>query len=119
MSDGLSMAQFSSGLIVFLYTPASPLIWTEIFYTLASSLILTVTLIGVFYTLASPLIFDRDPEEKHAMITRSVAKDTYLLKDGDIDIREPPLKYLLKKNPRNDHWGDMKLYLECQVCLRD
>lgn len=58
----------------------------------------------------------RDPEEKHALISKSNAKDIYLLKDCDLDRREPPLKFIVKKNPRNDKWGDMKLYLECQVC---
>ncbi|KAK2169674.1 hypothetical protein LSH36_8g14036 [Paralvinella palmiformis] len=60
----------------------------------------------------------RDPEEKHALISKSNAKDIYLLKDCDLDRREPPLKFIVKKNPRNDKWGDMKLYLECQVSER-
>ena len=36
----------------------------------------------------------------------------------DLDKREPPLKYILKTNPHNSHWGDMKLYLEKQVYER-
>ncbi|KAL1429945.1 hypothetical protein MTO96_015441 [Rhipicephalus appendiculatus] len=41
-------------------------------------------------------------------------KNEYLLKDCDLDMREPPLKYILKPNPHHAH-GNMKLYLKCQV----
>ncbi|XP_077427098.1 DNA repair protein complementing XP-A cells [Vanacampus margaritifer] len=57
----------------------------------------------------------RDSNEKHKLISRTEAKDNYLLKDCDLDMREPPLKYILRKNPHNPHWGDMKLYLKLQV----
>lgn len=57
----------------------------------------------------------RDPDEKHSLITKSEAKDQYLLKDYDLDKREPPLKYIVKKNPHNSHWGEMKLYLHLQI----
>jgi len=57
----------------------------------------------------------RDDKEKHRLITRTEAKDTYLLKDVDLDKREPVLKFITRKNPRNDRWGDMKLYLEIKV----
>ncbi|XP_056374866.1 DNA repair protein complementing XP-A cells isoform X1 [Hyla sarda] len=60
----------------------------------------------------------RDAEEKHKLITRTEAKKEYLLKDCDIDKREPVLKYVLKKNPHNSHWGDMKLYLKLQIVKR-
>ncbi|NP_001081354.1 DNA repair protein complementing XP-A cells homolog [Xenopus laevis] len=60
----------------------------------------------------------RDAEEKHKLITRTEAKQEYLLKDCDIDKREPVLKFILKKNPHNTHWGDMKLYLKAQVIKR-
>jgi len=49
------------------------------------------------------------------LITRTDAKNTYLLKDCDFDKREPPLKFLLRKNPHDSRWGDMKLYLQLQV----
>lgn len=29
--------------------------------------------------------------------------------------REPPLRYLNRKNPHNARWGEMKLYLQIQV----
>uniref|UniRef100_H3BX47 Xeroderma pigmentosum, complementation group A n=1 Tax=Tetraodon nigroviridis TaxID=99883 RepID=H3BX47_TETNG len=57
----------------------------------------------------------RDNEEKHKLISRTEAKQTYLLKDCDLDKREPPLRCILKKNPHNPRWGDMKLYLKLQV----
>jgi DNA-repair protein complementing XP-A cells len=64
-----------------------------------------------------PLINEifRNNEEEHALITRTDAKNTYLLKDCDLDKREPPLKFLLRKNPHDSRWGDMKLYLQLQV----
>ena len=57
----------------------------------------------------------RDHEEKHRLITKSDAKSAYLLKDMDLDKREPPLKFISKKNPHHQSWGEMKLYLEIQV----
>ncbi|XP_010791422.1 DNA repair protein complementing XP-A cells [Notothenia coriiceps] len=57
----------------------------------------------------------RDNEEKHKLISRTEAKKQYLLKDCDLDQREPPLRFTLKKNPHNPTWGDMKLYLKVQV----
>ncbi|KAF6215981.1 hypothetical protein GE061_000318 [Apolygus lucorum] len=60
----------------------------------------------------------RDEEEKHSLITRTDAKNEYLLKDCDFDLREPPLKFINKKNPHNSRWGEMKLYLLPQVEAR-
>ncbi|XP_046433683.1 DNA repair protein complementing XP-A cells homolog isoform X2 [Neodiprion fabricii] len=57
----------------------------------------------------------RDNEDKHSLITRTEAKQEYLLKDCDLDKREPPLKYIAKKNPHNVRWGEMKMYLHLQV----
>nr|XP_057945603.1 DNA repair protein complementing XP-A cells [Doryrhamphus excisus] len=57
----------------------------------------------------------RDNDEKHKLISRTEAKQHYLLKDCDMDKREPPLRFILKKNPHNPRWGDMKLYLKLQV----
>ncbi|CAG9857217.1 unnamed protein product [Phyllotreta striolata] len=56
----------------------------------------------------------RNPEI-HKLIAKTEAKDAYLLKDCDMDKREPPLKFVTQKNPHNAHWGDMKLYLLPQV----
>ncbi|XP_055916621.1 DNA repair protein complementing XP-A cells homolog isoform X2 [Eupeodes corollae] len=60
----------------------------------------------------------RDPEEKHALITKTEAKAEYLLKDCDFDRREPVLKFISKKNARYTKWGEMKLYLLLQVQKR-
>ncbi|XP_067171852.1 DNA repair protein complementing XP-A cells isoform X2 [Apteryx mantelli] len=60
----------------------------------------------------------RDAEDKHKLITRTEAKEEYLLKDCDLDKREPVLRFILKKNPHNSRWGDMKLYLKLQVIKR-
>ncbi|KAH8851831.1 DNA repair protein complementing XP-A cells like [Schistosoma japonicum] len=60
----------------------------------------------------------RDPKNIHALITKSTAKERYLLNDIDLDIREPKLNYLLKRNPHNSSWGDMRLYLEAQIAER-
>jgi hypothetical protein len=32
-----------------------------------------------------------------------------------LDERSPPLKFIVRKNPHNPRWGDMKLYLRLQV----
>ncbi|XP_042308254.1 DNA repair protein complementing XP-A cells isoform X4 [Sceloporus undulatus] len=60
----------------------------------------------------------RDVEDKHKLITRTEAKEEYLLKDCDLDKREPVLRFILKKNPHNPRWGDMKLYLKLQIIKR-
>ncbi|XP_043575217.1 DNA repair protein complementing XP-A cells [Chiloscyllium plagiosum] len=60
----------------------------------------------------------RDSEEKHKLITRTDAKQEFLLKDCDLDKRTPVLKYILKKNPHNTNWGNMKLYVRLQIIKR-
>ncbi|KAJ7397976.1 XPA, DNA damage recognition and repair factor [Pitangus sulphuratus] len=60
----------------------------------------------------------RDVEDKHKLITRTEAKEEYLLKDCDLDKREPVLRFIVKKNPHNSRWGEMKLYLKLQVIQR-
>uniref|UniRef100_A0A6V7JYT4 XPA C-terminal domain-containing protein n=1 Tax=Bracon brevicornis TaxID=1563983 RepID=A0A6V7JYT4_9HYME len=57
----------------------------------------------------------RDREDKHSLITKTEAKDTYLLRDYDLDKREPPLKFIVKANPHNARYGEMKLYLHLQI----
>ncbi|XP_055628963.1 DNA repair protein complementing XP-A cells homolog [Toxorhynchites rutilus septentrionalis] len=57
----------------------------------------------------------RDSDGKHSLITRTEAKQEYLLKDCDLDKREPILKYISRKNPHNVRWGEMKLYLHLQI----
>ncbi|UJR08305.1 hypothetical protein I4U23_012576 [Adineta vaga] len=52
---------------------------------------------------------------RYSLITRTSAKDKYLLTDYDLDKREPLLKCVEKKNPHNHRWGTMRLYLRCQI----
>ena len=54
-------------------------------------------------------------EEKHLLMTKSDAKSEYLLKDCDMDKREPILKFISRKNPHKSSWAEMKLYLHSQV----
>ncbi|XP_076466061.1 DNA repair protein complementing XP-A cells homolog [Babylonia areolata] len=60
----------------------------------------------------------RENEEKYELITKTDAKNKYLLKDADFDVRDPSLKFILRRNPHNARWGDMKLFLELQVQAR-
>lgn len=57
----------------------------------------------------------RDPDGKHSLITKTEAKTEYLLKDCDLDKREPVLKFINRVNPHNVRWGEMKLYLHMQI----
>ncbi|KAJ8000969.1 hypothetical protein DPEC_G00185910 [Dallia pectoralis] len=57
----------------------------------------------------------RDNEVKPKLKSRTKAKQNYLLKDCDLDQREAVMKFVLRKNPHNPRWGDMKLYLRLQV----
>jgi DNA-repair protein complementing XP-A cells len=68
----------------------------------------------IFFIIMPTLIVYRDPEE-HKLITKTEALNMYLLRDYDLDKREPPLKYITRKNPHNVRWGEMKLYLQLQV----
>ena len=52
---------------------------------------------------------------RYSLITRTSAKERYLLTDYDLDKREPKLKCIEKKNPHNQRWGIMRLYLRCQI----
>jgi DNA-repair protein complementing XP-A cells len=60
-------------------------------------------------------LFSEANREKYELITRSRAKDEYLLTDDDLDVRKPILLYQKRKNPHNSRWGDMKLYLKKHV----
>ncbi|KAF2881229.1 hypothetical protein ILUMI_24953 [Ignelater luminosus] len=57
----------------------------------------------------------KDPEDAHRLITKTEALKEYLLRDYDLDKRDPPLKCIKRKNPHNSRWGEMKLYLQIQV----
>ncbi|XP_021370779.1 DNA repair protein complementing XP-A cells-like isoform X2 [Mizuhopecten yessoensis] len=60
----------------------------------------------------------KESEDDNPLITKTDAKNKYLLKDADFDRREPPLKFIVRKNPRHNTWGDMKLFYEPQVYER-
>ena len=60
----------------------------------------------------------RETEDKYELITKTDARNKYLLKDSDFDMREPSLKFILRKTPHNPCWGDIKLFLEVQVNTR-
>lgn len=60
----------------------------------------------------------RENEEKHNLITKTDAKTKYLLRDADFDVRDPPLKFISRKNPHHKSWGEMKLFYEPQVYKR-
>ncbi|KHN80391.1 DNA repair protein complementing XP-A cells -like protein [Toxocara canis] len=57
----------------------------------------------------------RDEKNAHKLIPRTEAKAKYMLKDCDLDLRKPVLRYISKKNPHNPRYGDMKLYLKAQL----
>lgn len=57
----------------------------------------------------------KNTDEKHVLITRTEAKNEFLLKDCDLDKREPTLKFISRKNPHNNRYAEMKLYLLLQV----
>lgn len=48
---------------------------------------------------------------KYALCIKGVAKDHFLLSDGDL----ASLPFISKPNPRKQSWGDMKLFLRSQV----
>lgn len=74
-----------------------------------------VILFDALETVLKTNFGNRDSSEKHKLITKTEAKNVYLLKDMDLEKREPPLKFIIKRNPHHQSWGDMKLYLEIQV----
>ncbi|KAM3720626.1 putative DNA repair protein [Dirofilaria immitis] len=57
----------------------------------------------------------RNDKGAHKLISRTEAKNQYLLKDCDFDLRKPILRFISKKNPHNPRYGDMKLYLKAQL----
>uniref|UniRef100_A0A2K6FS35 XPA, DNA damage recognition and repair factor n=1 Tax=Propithecus coquereli TaxID=379532 RepID=A0A2K6FS35_PROCO len=75
---------------------------------------------GLFMEIERSLLIwledqNKDADDKHKLITKTEAKEEYLLKDCDLEKREPALKFIVKKNPHHSQWGDMKLYLKLQV----
>ena len=56
--------------------------------------------------------------DDYKLIARTDAKSEFLLKDCDFDFREPALKFIVRKNPHRNGWGEMKLYLRLQCQQR-
>ena len=56
-------------------------------------------------------------DEKYPLMTLSEVKTEYVLNDNHLK-RDPALKFILKKNPHNPSWGEMKLFLLPQVETR-
>ena len=58
-------------------------------------------------------------DSMYAMVTKSDAKRKYLLLDDDLEPHTtdgpPSLRFIERKNPLNEHWGRMKLFLRSQV----
>ena len=50
-------------------------------------------------------------QEKYKLLTKTTAKEEYLVTDGDLQ----SLGFISRKNPRKDAWGPMHLYLRAQV----
>jgi len=57
---------------------------------------------------------ETEKDGKHELITKTDAKNEFLMKDPEFD-RKPALKFILRKNPHNPRWGEMKLFLRSQV----
>merc|ERR1712083_1220270 len=60
---------------------------------------------------------DMEREGPHELITKTDAKKEFLLRDSDFEKGERGrgLRFLLRKNPHNPRYGDMKLYLRLQI----
>ena len=54
---------------------------------------------------------ETEKDGKHELITKTDAKNEFLLKDTDFVRPEPALKFIARKNPHKESWGEMKLYL--------
>eukprot|EP00041_Stephanoeca_diplocostata_P015569 m.297622 g.297622 ORF g.297622 m.297622 type:complete len:425 (-) comp20084_c0_seq2:571-1845(-) len=52
---------------------------------------------------------------KYSLVTKTAAKNDYLLRDHDLSGRPDSLRFIEKTNQRNRHWSKMKLYLLSQV----
>ena len=58
---------------------------------------------------------DKNHDEKYTVVTKMVCKEDYLLKDADLGGRPDSLRYIERKNKKNEKWNPYKLYLLCQV----
>jgi len=60
---------------------------------------------------------DTEKDGAHELVTKTEAKNCFIMKDSDFEEgqRGKALKFMLRKNPHNPRWGDMKLFLRLQV----
>jgi len=60
---------------------------------------------------------DTEKDGEHELITKTEAKNCFVMKDSDFEEgqRGKAMKFILRKNPHNPRWGDMKLFLRLQV----
>ena len=54
-------------------------------------------------------------EGPHELITKTDAKKQFLITDAHLEREGRNLKFLLRKNPHNPRYGDMKLFLRLQI----
>ena len=66
-------------------------------------------------TYAFDVCDECNDSEKYPLMTLSEVKSEYLLNDNMLKRGDDTLKFLLKKNPHNSSWGEMKLFLMPQV----
>lgn len=57
----------------------------------------------------------KQKDGRYSLVTKSEAKEVYLLRDIDLDGKDQSLRFIEKKNPHYETWGKMHLYLRCQV----
>eukprot|EP00048_Salpingoeca_helianthica_P024960 m.36664 g.36664 ORF g.36664 m.36664 type:complete len:263 (+) comp9709_c0_seq1:100-888(+) len=57
----------------------------------------------------------KNEDGKFSLVTKTEAKDEYLLNDADLDTQYGGLRCIERKNPHNERWGMMKLFLRYQV----
>ena len=72
----------------------------------------------LFRTFDHPVCDDCKNMERdgpHELITKTDAKKQFLLTDAHFERDGNPLKFLLRKNPHNPRYGDMKLFLRLQI----
>ena len=52
---------------------------------------------------------ETEKDGKHELITKTDAKNEFLLKDTDFVRPEPALKFIARKNPHKESWGEIIL----------
>eukprot|EP00124_Ichthyophonus_hoferi_P002298 Ihof_evm1s151 gene=Ihof_evmTU1s151 len=58
---------------------------------------------------------DRETDDKYGLVTKTTAKEDYLLNDDDLSGKHGNLRFLERPNPSGKSYNPMKLYLRLQV----